>query len=391
VRNNEEDFLLEQSYMSTQNTNRNPNPDQYKRDWAYAARALSKGEAPEKVVQAMAAFRKDLPDPQKYAETTVTKIQQFLEVQAELKSTDAAPQAEAPKRADLKRTLKQVSDHEYARHLYEDGKDKNAVIESLTADRKTDPAYALGVAREAELRLFAERDLNYAVRAQGRGEGNNQIVANIAEYRQGKVDNPQQYAQAVVDAADRTRETERGSSANSAIEQRIQSAHEQYRRDLQFAVLQLESTPRDQVRLEIAERRPERAYDSPSFRLHGEPDPSYAVAVVQQAEKARELTDKGRSLEQVLDAAQHQFAGHVREALNAREATKPRSEVIDRISQSAPAQEFYARAVVNQAESIREQQHEMSIRPEMARAAVEQSRTATPEQTPAHTAATVER
>jgi hypothetical protein len=71
--------------MSTQTTNRNPNPDQYKRDWAYAARALSKGEAPEKVVQAMAAFRKDLPDPQKYAESTVTKIQQFFEVQAELK------------------------------------------------------------------------------------------------------------------------------------------------------------------------------------------------------------------------------------------------------------------------------------------------------------------
>jgi hypothetical protein len=159
---------------------------------------------------------------------------------------------------------------------------------------------------------------------------------------------------------------------------------------LRFAVFQLESTPRDQVRLEIAERRPERAYDSPSFRLHGQPDPSYAVAVVQQAEKVRDLADKGRGLEQVLDAAQHQFAGHVREALNAREATKPRSEVIDRISQGAPAQEFYARAVVNQAESIREQQREMSVRPEMARAAVEQLRTA-PEQTPSRVAATVER
>ncbi len=376
--------------MSTQNTNRNPNPDQYKRDWAYAARALSKGEAPEKVVQAMAAFRKDLPDPQKYAETTVTKIQQFLEVQAELRSNDAAPQTEAPKRADLKRTLKQVSDLDYGRHLYEDGKDKNAVIESLHADRKTDPTYAFVVATEAELRLFAERDLNYAVRAQHRGEGNDRIISKVAEYRQGKIDNPQQYAQAVVDAADRTREAERGLSSNPAVEQRIQSAHDQYRRDLQFAVFQLESTPRDQVRLEIAERRPERAYDSPSFRLHGQPDPGYAVAVVQQAEKVRELIDKGRSLEQVLDAAQHQFAGHVREALNAREATKPRSEVIDRISQGAPAQESYARTVVNQAESIREQQREMSVRPEMARAAIEQSRAA-PEQTPTRVTATVER
>src|SRR6266481_5013838 len=376
--------------MSTQNTNRNPNPDQYKRDWAYAARALSKGEAPEKVVQAMAAFRKDLPDPQKYAETTVTKIQQFLEVQAELKPNDAAPHADAPKRADLKRTLKQVSDLDYARHLYEDGKDKNAIIELLHTDRKTDPTYALVVATEAELRLFAERDLNYAVRAQGRGEGNDQIAAKIAEYRQGKIDNPQQYAHAVVDAADRTREAERGPSSNPAVEQRIQSAHEQYRRDLQFAVFQLESTPRDQVRLEIAERRPERAYDSPSFRLHGQPDSSYAVAVVQQAEKVRELTDKGRSLEQVLDAAQHQFAGHVREALNAREATKPRSEVIERISQGSPSQDFYARAVVNQADSIREQQREMSVRPDMARAAVEQSRSSH-EQTLAHATATVER
>jgi len=376
--------------MSTQNTNRNPNPDQYKRDWAYAARALSKGEAPEKVVQAMAAFRKDLPDPQKYAETTVTKIQQFLEVQAELKPNDAAPHADAPKRADLKRTLKQVSDLDYARHLYEDGKDKNAIIELLHTDRKTDPTYALVVATEAELRLFAERDLNYAVRAQGRGEGNDQIAAKIAEYRQGKIDNPQQYAHAVVDAADRTREAERGPSSNPAVEQRIQSAHEQYRRDLQFAVFQLESTPRDQVRLEIAERRPERAYDSPSFRLHGQPDSSYAVAVVQQAEKVRELTDKGRSLEQVLDAAQHQFAGHVREALNAREATKPRSEVIERISQGSPSQDFYARAVVKRADSIREQQREMSVRPEMARAAVEQSRSSH-EQTLAHATATVER
>jgi hypothetical protein len=104
----------------------------------------------------------------------------------------------------------------------------------------------------------------------------------------------------------------------------------------------------------------------------------------------RELTDKGRGLEQVLDAAQTQFAGHLREALNAREAAKPRSEVMDRVSQGAPAQEFYARAVVNQAESIREQQREMSVRPEMARAAIEQSRTG-PEQMPARVAATVER
>jgi hypothetical protein len=378
--------------MSTQAKNRNPspNPDQYKRDWAYAARALTKGDAPEKVIKDMAAYRKELPDPQKYAETTVAKIQEYLEIQAELKPDENSAQEKAPRSADLKRTLKQVSDLDYARHLYDDGKDKNAVIETLVTDRKVDPAYAVGVAREAELRQFAERDLNYAVRAQTRGEANDRIIPKIAEYRQDKIDDPRQYAHAIVQAAEQTREAERRPSTSPAIEQRIQSAHDQYRRDLQHALFQLENQPRDHVRLEIAERRPERAYDSPSFRLHGQPDPSYAVAIVQQAEKIRELTDNGRSLDQVLDAAQQQFAGHVREALNAREATKPRTEVIERITQGAPAQEFYARAVVNQADSIREQQREMSIRPEMARAAIDQSRAA-PAQEITRTAATMER
>lgn len=376
--------------MSTQNTDRNPNPNQHKRDWAYAARALTKGDSPEKVIKAMAQYRKDLPDAQKYAEATVHKIQQYLEIQAGLKPEATAPQAEAPKRADLKRTLKEASDLDYARHLYEDGKDKNTVIESLHLDRKTDPAYAIVAAREAELRFFAERDLNYAVRAQSRGESNDQIAARIAEYRQGKIESPQQYAQRIVEAADRTRESERGPSSNPAIEQRIQAAKEQYGRDLQFAVFQLENRPRDQVRLDVAERRPERAYDSPSFRLNGQPDPSYAVAVVQQAEKIRDLTDKGRGLEQVLDAAESQFARHLQEAFNAREATRPRSEIIERISQGAPAQEFYARAVVNQAESIREQQREMSIRPEMARTALEQGHAA-PEQTMSRSGGLVER
>jgi hypothetical protein len=47
--------------------------------------------------------------------------------------------------------------------------------------------------------------------------------------------------------------------------------------------------------------------------------------------------------------------------------------------------------VVNQSEGIREQQREMSIRPEMAQAVIEQSRTATLEQTPTRVAATVEK
>jgi len=37
--------------------------------------------------------------------------------------------------------------------------------------------------------------------------------------------------------------------------------------------------------LEIEEGRPERAYGSLSFKMHGQADHNYAVAVVQHAEK----------------------------------------------------------------------------------------------------------
>src|SRR6266700_8317295 len=108
-------IYTEQSSMKNDTQNRNPKPDQYKRDWAYAARALDKGELPEKVVKDIAAFRKDLPDPQKYAETTVAKVQEHLEVQAELK-TENKSQDKTPGASELKRMFKQVSDLEYARH-----------------------------------------------------------------------------------------------------------------------------------------------------------------------------------------------------------------------------------------------------------------------------------
>jgi hypothetical protein len=58
------------------------------------------------------------------------------------------------------------------------------------------------------------------------------------------------------------------------------------------------------------------------------------------------------------------------------------------LSTITPAQEFFA--VVNQSEGIREQQREMSIRPEMARAAIDQSRPASEQEMP-RAAATVER
>ena len=46
---------------------------QSERDWAYAKRALARGENLESVIQAIAAFRTDKPDPQYYARHTVTK------------------------------------------------------------------------------------------------------------------------------------------------------------------------------------------------------------------------------------------------------------------------------------------------------------------------------
>jgi hypothetical protein len=46
---------------------------QSERDWAYAKRALARGEDPEAVIQTIATFRSDKPDPQYYARLTVTK------------------------------------------------------------------------------------------------------------------------------------------------------------------------------------------------------------------------------------------------------------------------------------------------------------------------------
>jgi len=353
------------------NTNRTFNSDQYKRDWAYAARALQKGETPEKVVQNMAGFRKDLDNPQEYAEKTVAKVQSHLEVQKEL-STDLPARELSQEAIDsLDKSLKQVSKFDIARRLYDDGADRPAVTQSLQQDHRLSKKEAGSVAKEAELRFVAERDLNYAIRARGRGEADDQIIPKIAEYRQGKIDDPQSYARAIVDAADQVREAEREVSIKPMLQQRMEAVQQQYRRDLHHAVFQLENRSHSDVTQEIHERRPEKAYDSPSFRLHGQPDPSYAVAVVQQAERIREVTNGGRKLEDTLDVAQREFARHIQEAVNYRDAGKSRNDVINDLSQGT--QEFYARAVVNQAESIRDYQRELSVRPEMARGAVERT------------------
>jgi len=46
---------------------------QSERDWAYAKRALERGEQPEAVIRAIAMYRSDKPNPKYYAEHTVEK------------------------------------------------------------------------------------------------------------------------------------------------------------------------------------------------------------------------------------------------------------------------------------------------------------------------------
>lgn len=55
---------------------------QSERDWAYARRALIRGEDPETVIQAIAAYRPDKPNPQYYARHTVTKAAAGLDVES---------------------------------------------------------------------------------------------------------------------------------------------------------------------------------------------------------------------------------------------------------------------------------------------------------------------
>jgi hypothetical protein len=55
---------------------------QSERDWAYAKRALTRGEDPQQVIQAIAAFRTDKPNPQYYAEHTVQKARSSVDQQS---------------------------------------------------------------------------------------------------------------------------------------------------------------------------------------------------------------------------------------------------------------------------------------------------------------------
>jgi hypothetical protein len=50
---------------------------QSERDWAYANRALARGDAPQDVIRAIADYRSDKPNPEYYARHTVEKALQF--------------------------------------------------------------------------------------------------------------------------------------------------------------------------------------------------------------------------------------------------------------------------------------------------------------------------
>jgi len=53
---------------------------QSEHDWAYAKRALARGDAPELVIQRIADYRsEDKPDPKYYADHTVAKARAQLE------------------------------------------------------------------------------------------------------------------------------------------------------------------------------------------------------------------------------------------------------------------------------------------------------------------------
>src|SRR5260370_39482576 len=192
--------LMEQSCMKNQNDNsRTYSFDQYKRDWAYAARALQKGQAPEKVIGAMAAFRKDLTDSQQYAEKTVAKVQDYLKLQQDLGSDLPPLKLTTEITNSSENSLKQISKVEVARRLYDDGADRESVTKSLQQDHRLGKKEAVNIAKDAETRFFSERDLNYAIRARERGDSDERIVPKIAEYREGKSENPQAYARSIVE------------------------------------------------------------------------------------------------------------------------------------------------------------------------------------------------
>jgi len=80
----------------TPKRNRKGDLTQSEHDWAYASRALRRGDDPEEIIRAIAAYRSnDKPDPEYYARHTVEKAH------AELKAEQAGAHASPDDRTDF--------------------------------------------------------------------------------------------------------------------------------------------------------------------------------------------------------------------------------------------------------------------------------------------------
>jgi hypothetical protein len=74
---------------------------QSERDWAYAKRALSRGEIPEEIIRNIAEFRAyDKPNPQDYARRTVTKAMAELKGLPSPRTPDSAPAGDSHQEHD---------------------------------------------------------------------------------------------------------------------------------------------------------------------------------------------------------------------------------------------------------------------------------------------------
>ena len=72
----------------------NDRKSQSERDWAYAKRALARGDDPEKVIRTIADYRsEDKADPNYYARRTVTQAQARLALEHSEHGSPAGPKA----------------------------------------------------------------------------------------------------------------------------------------------------------------------------------------------------------------------------------------------------------------------------------------------------------
>jgi hypothetical protein len=72
------------------------NLSQSEHDWAFAKRALDRGEDPEEIIQRIAQHRADKSNPQYYARLTVTKAQADLAVMRMQSGPDPSPETSLP-------------------------------------------------------------------------------------------------------------------------------------------------------------------------------------------------------------------------------------------------------------------------------------------------------